>query len=360
MRQSPAFSENPLKNRNSAVCATLALASICAFSATAADAPAALYALEKTVPLGAGERWDYVTFDSVDQRAYVAHGDHVSVVDVTRGVVVGEIGPFPGGTHGIAVVHAVGHGYTDDGKAGTVGVFDLKSLKVIKTIPAAPDADGIILDPVSGHLFVIDGDSGVVTVIDPKTDAAIATIKVGAGLEAGDVDGKGHLYVDGVEQHDVVAIDTRTNTVISHEPATGCERPHGIAVDPEARRVFATCANKVMVAVDADKGTNVATATIGGFNDGATFDVSRKLVLSANGDGTLTVVKEKDANTLVPLGDVKTVPSARTIAIDLATGRLFLPAADIAKIEPAATPGGRMRVTFVPGSAKLLVYKPVK
>jgi hypothetical protein len=40
------------------------------------------------------------------------------------------------------------------------------------------------------------------------------------------------------------------------------------------------------------------------------------------------------------------------------TGRVFLPAATIAKTEPSATPGGRPHVTFVPGSLKLLVLEP--
>lgn len=351
-----------MKIRTSAIAATLA-AGVAAFVAAQAaenTASTAPYVLEKTIPLGAGERWDYVTYDPVDKRAYVAHGDHVTVVDTVKGAVVGDIGPFPGGTHGIAIAHGVGHGYTDDGKAGTVGVFDVATLKVIKTIPAAPDADGIVLDPASGHVFVIDGDSGVVTVVDPKTDSALTTIKIGAGLEAANVDGRGHLYVDGADQHDIVVIDTKTNNVVSHWPMNGCERPHGIAVDASTRRVFASCANKVLVEVDADKGTNLATATIGGFNDGAAFDATRKLVLSSNGDGTVTVLQEKGESALAPMGDVTTVRSARTIAIDPESGRLFLPAADIEKIDPPATPGGRMHITFAPGSMKLLVYKPVR
>jgi YVTN family beta-propeller protein len=338
------------------VAGVAALASAQAAENAASTAP---YVLEQTIPLGAGERWDYVTYDPVDKRAYVAHGDHVTVVDTVKGTVIGDIGPFPGGTHGIAISHAAGHGYTDDGKAGIVGVFDVATLKVLKTIPAAPDADGIFLDPASGHVFVIDGGSGVITVVDPRSDTSIATIKIGAGLEAAEPDGKGHLYVDGADQHDIIAVDTRSNTVTAHWPMTGCERPHGIAVDGETRRVFASCANKVLVEVDADKGTNLATATIGGFNDGAAFDATRKLVLSSNGEGTVTVMQEKGATALVPMGDVKTIPSARTIAIDPETGRLFLPAADIAKYEPPATPGGRMHITFAPGSMKLLVYKPV-
>jgi hypothetical protein len=62
----------------------------------------------------------------------------------------------------------------------------------------------------------------------------------------------------------------------------------------------------------------------------------------------------------VALPDVTTARSARTIAIDPATGRLFLPAADVAKVEPPSTPGGRPHVTYVPGSAKLLVFTPVQ
>jgi len=55
---------------------------------------------------------------------------------------------------------------------------------------------------------------------------------------------------------------------------------------------------------------------------------------------------------------VKTMRGARTIAVDPGTGRLFLPTADVAKIEPPSAPGGRPYVTYVPGSMKLLVLAP--
>jgi len=326
-------------------------------AAHAAETPPP-YKLVKTIPLGAGERWDYVTFDPRANRVYVAHGDHLTVVDAAKDVVIGHVGTFPGGTHGIAI--AAGVGYTDDGKAGTVVAFDPRSFQVLKQIPAAPDADGIIFDSVSRHVFVINGDSGSVTVIDPASNTAVKTIAIGKGLEAAVADGKGNLFIDGAEDHDVIAIDTRTNAVLAHYPMPGCRRPHGIAVDAETRRVFATCINKIMVVMDADNGTNIATLPIGGFSDGAAFDPKRKLALSANGEGTLTVVQEKDADHFVLLGDVKTMPSARTIDIDPATGRLFLPAAEIAKAEPPSTPGGRPHVTYVPGSLKLLVLAPAR
>jgi YVTN family beta-propeller protein len=174
------------------------------------------YKLVKMVVLGSPERWDYLVYDDTSHRVFVAHGDHLSIVDGRSGAVIGEVGPFPGGTHGTAIVTARGLGYTDDGKAGVAGSFDLSTLKVTKLIPAEPDADGIVFDPASGHVFVTDGDSGHLTVIDPATNSAIGTISGGGGLEYSAVDGHGRLFVNGAEKNDLVAIDTATDTVTGH------------------------------------------------------------------------------------------------------------------------------------------------
>ena len=316
------------------------------------------YRITKTIALGSGERWDFVVFDPVGKRIYVAHGDHVTAVDEPAGKVVGQIGTFSGGTHGIAISTAANQGYTDDGKAGTAIAFSLDTLKPLKTIPAAPDADAIIREPLTGHIYVINGDSGSITVIDPKTNTSIATISVGAGLEPGVVDGKGALFINGVEKHEIIKIDARTNKVEAHWPMPTCRKPHGLAIDPETRRLFATCANAVLVVLDANNGDNIASVPIGSFSDGAAFDPVRKLIFSSNGDGTLSVIREKDAQTFIPAGMIKTVPGARTMAIDPKTGRLFLVGADIAKIDPPSKPGGRPHVTYVPNSLKLFFFDP--
>ena len=326
----------------------------------AADDPTPDYRITKSIALGSGERWDYVTFDPTGKRVYVAHGDHVTVVDETKGEVIGQIGIFPGGTHGIAVSAETNQGYTDDGKAGTATVFDLTSLRPSKMIPAAPGADGIIYEPITGYIYVINGDSGSLTVIDPKTNTSISTINVGAALEAGLADGKGALFVDGAENHDIVKVDAKSNKVEAHFDMPACKRPHGLALDSETHRLFATCANNILVVVDADSGANVATVPIGSGSDGAAFDPVRKLIFSSNSDGTLSVIQEKDAQTFVAAATIKTTRGARTMAIDPKTGRLFLVAADIAKIDPPITPGGRPHVTYVVNSLKLLYLDPTK
>jgi len=335
-----------------AACLALSLA-----SASAADAPA-LYKPAGTVALGTPERWDYIVFDAQTDRIYVTHGDRVSVIDGKSGALAGTIA-IPGVTHGVGISTSTGTGYTDDSEAGVAVPFDLVTLKTGTPIKTAPDADGIVLDPASGHMLVINGDSGSVSVIDVHTNKTLATVDGGGGLEFGVVDGKGSFFVDGAEHNELVRINTATNQVNAHWPLQGCEKPHGIALDGTTRRLFISCANATLVVVDADSGKQLASFPIGKYNDGAAFDPVRKRILAANGDGTLTVIEEKDANTFVPLGTVATPPAARTIAIDEKTGRVFLATADIAKIEPPSKPGGRPKVTFVPGSLKLIELDPV-
>jgi hypothetical protein len=88
------------------------------------------------------------------------------------------------------------------------------------------------------------------------------------------------------------------------------------------------------------------------------FDPARKRVFSSNGDGTLSVFEEKDPNTFIPLPTVTTQPSARTMAVDPSTGRLYLAAIQITKVDPPTTPGGRPHIEVAPGSLKLLMFDP--
>jgi YVTN family beta-propeller protein len=323
--------------------------------ATAASAAQqAAYRITKVVPLGAPDRWDYLTFDPESQRVYVAHGDRVTVVDGGSGTIVGAVQGMPGGTHGIAISHATGKGYTDDGKAGMAVAFDLKTLKVVKRIKAESDADGVVFDPPSGHVFVIDGDSGKLTVIDPKTDALVATVEAGGGLEFGVTGENGKFYVDGAEKHEIVRVDTATNLADAHWAMPTCVKPHGLAIDRPHHRLFASCSNKIMVVMNADNGAVIASLPIGDGSDFASFDSERNVAYSSNRDGTLSVVAEKSPDEFVSLAPIPTQIGARTMAIDAKTGRIYLAAAEMTVNQSAAPNDSRHRFSIKPGSVRLL------
>lgn len=313
------------------------------------------YTLTKTVPLGAPDRWDYVVADPGTARVYVAHGDRVTVLDARSGAVVGQVEGMPGGTHGVAISAATGQGFTDDGEKGEAVAFDLKTLKVLRRIPAADDADGIALDPVTGRVLVVEGDPGTITVIDPRTDAAVATVNGGEKMEYLAADRAGHVYVAGEAKGDLLKVDPRTAKVLARWPMPACKSPHGLAIDQKGGRVFMGCANGRMMVVDTGTGRLVADLPIGLGNDAVAFDPVRRRVFSSNGhDGTVTVYQQTSPDRYQATEPIRTAVSARTMAVDPRSGRLFVVAADT---EPNATPGGRPRIK--PGTTRVMIFDPV-
>lgn len=324
--------------------------------AGAATSPVTPYAIVKTVPLGAPDRWDYVVFDAATKRVYIAHGDRLTVLDARSAEIVGEVQGIAGGTHGTAISVATGEGFTDDGGKGEAVAFDLKTLAVTHRIAAAADADAIARDAATGHIFIVEGDPGTITVIDPTTDTSVATIVAGEKLEYAAGDGRGTVYVAGEEKSDLLKIDARSNAVVARWPTPNCTNPHGLAVDTVGERVFMSCTNGVMMVVDTLSGRIVAELPIGKGSDAVAFDAKRRRVFSSNGrDGTITVYQQTSPNAYQPLPAIATAASGRTMTVDSETGRLFVVAADT---DPSPTPTGRPKVR--PGSAKVLVLDPIE
>ncbi len=338
------------------IAASIGLAGAALAAGAAPAQPAAPgYRLARSIPLGAPDRWDYVVFDASQHRVYVAHSDRLTVVDALSGKVIGAVQPVASGTHGTGISPETAQGFTDDGKAGVAVAFDLKTLAIKTTIPAAPDADGIVADRASGRLFVVDGDSAKVSVIDPKTDKAAGSIEAGGKLEAAVADDHGRLYVNGEEKREIVVVDTRSAKIVGRWAMPMCESPHGIAVDYSGRRLFSTCANGLMVVLNTNTGAVVATPPIGRGSDSAGWDPVRKRVFSSNGDGTVSVIQQKTPDRYVALGPIPTSKGARTMAVDPVSGRLFVAGGEL---DPSTPAGARPRP--LPGSLRLMVFEPLR
>ncbi|HJS90087.1 MAG TPA: hypothetical protein VJ738_09010 [Steroidobacteraceae bacterium] len=333
-------------------------------SAPATAATPLAYHLVKSVPLGAPDGWDYVIYEPSSHRVFVAHGNRLTVVDGRSGRMVGEVGPIPGGPHGTAFDAAAGLGITDDGKLGQAVIFDVKTLKVVKRLKVQRGADAVTFDPVSGHAFVIDGDTGEVAVIDPVRGRVLTFINLGGDLEYAVPGNNGELYVNGVTHHEIFRINTATNRLDATWPMPQCQDPAGLAIDTRAHRLFSSCRNQQLVVVNAENGAVVASVPIGRGTDADRFDPKSNLIFSSNGfDGTLSIIREVDANSFVPVATVKTALSARTMDIDTESGRVFLVAAHTTRkaMEDFMTQWRKThhrprQSPFTPGSLKLLMF----
>lgn len=336
-----------------------AAALLCAIGvAQAAPAEMPAYKIVKSISLGGPDRWDLMAFDPATGHVLVSHRTKVDIVDVASGKVVGSI-PV-GESHGVLSVPELGRGYADDASNKTLIAFDLKTFNVVGTAPVGVDADALAYDPATKRVFVMNADGNSVSAVDAATMQTLKTVPLAGAPEMAVTDGKGKLFINIASTNEIVAFDTGKLAIAARWPVPMCTSPHGLAMDAQAEILFASCENEKMIAVDAASGKVIGEYPIGRGTDSAAFDPVRKLAFSSNGDGTLSVIGEKGAQDIATLGNATTEPGARTMTLDPQTGRVFVVTADLDKMLPPQTPGGRPHFVFKPDSVKLLVLAPQK
>ena len=334
-----------------------------AFGAAVANAGATRtiephYAVVSTWTLGGEGGWDYLAFDAPSKRLFLSRATRVDVVDVTSGKLTGSIAGTAG-IHGVAFAPALHRGFTSNGKANTVTVFDLDSLQFIREIPVTgrkPDA--IFFDTLHDHVFTLNGASNNATVIDAGTLAVVATIALPGPPEFIAQDADGTLFVNlETDNGQISAIDTKTLAVKATWALAGCESPSGLAIDPGNHRLFSVCSNHAMAVTDSASGRQVAIVTIGAGPDACIYDATLKLVFSSNGeDGTLTVVRQIDKDHYTVAQTLPTQKTARTMALNPATHAIYLAGARIDESQAPAP--GQHRRPMLPGSFTILTAAP--
>jgi DNA-binding beta-propeller fold protein YncE len=286
------------------------------------------YQLVNKIPVKGEGGWDYISADDGNYKIFISHSTVAQVLDLKTGQLAGTI-PNTNGIHGIAIATSLNKGFTSNGKDSSVTVFDLKTLKVLATIKVTgANPDCILYDAFSQKVFTFNGRSANATVIDANENKVVATIPLDGKPEFSVTDGKGQIYVNIEDKSVINVINTNTLTVVKHWPIAPGEEPSGLALDNKNHRLFSVCGNKLMVVTDADSGKVITTLPIGDRCDGVAFDPKYLRAFSSNGEGTITVVQEIDANNFKVLETVKTQPGARTITLDKATHHLYLPTAE--------------------------------
>src|SRR5262249_30228435 len=113
------------------------------------------YKVTGKIPVEGEGGWDYLVVDEAARRLYLSHSTHVVVFDVDSHKVVGDI-PDTQGVHGIALAPELGRGFVSSGRANSVTIFDLKTLKTLAVVPAGTNPDAILYDGLSKHVFAFN------------------------------------------------------------------------------------------------------------------------------------------------------------------------------------------------------------
>lgn len=309
--------------------------------------------LKKTV-LGGQGGWDYLSVDSENRRIYVSHSTQVEVLNADTHEKIGVI-PNLKGVHGVIAVPHHGRGITTNGRSNSATIFDLKTLAPLAELTTGKNPDALLYDAFSDRVFVFDHSGGTCTVVDIAGAKVVGTVVLGGdAVEAGVTDGKGTIYVNLEDSNEIVAFDAKSLAIRSRISLAPCNEPTGMSIDTKNQLIFSVCHNEKLMVVSLATGKVIRELPIGKRVDGVTFDPSSGLLVSSNGEGTATVVKEISPSEFTVTGTVTTMVGARTIALDAKTHHVFVMSAEYGPAPAPTAENPNPRPTIVPGTFTLL------
>ncbi len=345
--------------------ATAVLGVMSALVCTAAAADS--YHVIKRIPIAGDMEWDYITADSASRRLYVPHGTEVVVLDLDSGAILGKIAGFED-AHGVALAPEFGRGFISASDPGSVNIFDLKTLRVVDKVRVGDDPNGIIYDPKLKLVFSADRGSKRLTAIDARSGKVAGMIdNLGGRTEHLASDGAGHVFLNMQDVGKLHKLDVHSFKIEeTWTLAPACVQPSSMDMDVAHNRIFIGCrgggatqpgAPSRLAVVDASNGKIVDTEPIGPGVDALDFDRPNGLIFvsTGGGEGQLSIFHQDSANKYSLIQNVKTLPGARTMALDRKTGNVYLPVADFG---PAPTPTAqnpRPRPRPLPGTFSVLV-----
>jgi DNA-binding beta-propeller fold protein YncE len=309
--------------------------------------------------IGGAGGWDYLAIDETTHRLFVSRSDREMVLSTVDGRVLGTV-PGLQGVHGVAFDHARGKGFASNGRGNSVTKFDLASLAVEQVFPIpGVGPDTILFDMASDEVWTFNGHSRDATVLNAESGKIVATVPLDGRPEFAVADGHGRIFVNDEDHGALQVIDAKNHRVATTWKLDACEGPTGIALDDLNHRLFSTCQNGRMAITDSATGRHVATVPIGQGPDAAAFDAGTHRAYSSNGrDGTLTVVRERDADHFDVETTIQTQKSARTMALDSADHRIYLAAATFEAASPIKQGEPAQRPPMVADSFRILVVTP--
>jgi DNA-binding beta-propeller fold protein YncE len=314
------------------------------------------YRVQKTAKVGGEGGFDYVYADTDARQLYIARSGPTARVTVFNLDTLAPAREIPmTSAHGVAADARSHHGFAS---SNPVAMWDTQTLALIKTIPVDGRPDGILCDPFNHRIYIFSHSAPNVTVLDATDGSVLGTIDLGGAPEQAATDGKGHLYVDIEDQGSVAVVDARTLKVTAQYSLNGKGGGNaGLALDAKNHILFVACRNpQTMVMLDANDGKYLGELPIGRGCDGAAFNLKTRECFSSQGDGTLTVIKEKSPTSFVVEQTVTTMPSAKTMTLDGKTGQVFLIGAEYGPVPTTPIAGGRGgRGPMLPGSFSILV-----
>jgi len=315
------------------------------------------YKVIKSIRVGGEGGFDYLSADVEARRLYIPRSGSAGRLTVWDLDTLAPVGEIPGVASGGAVADSkCGHGFST---TMPVTMWDAKTLKPIKTIPVDSRPDGILFDPYKERVWVFSHGAPQATIIDAVEGTVVGSIDLGGAAEQAVTDGHGKVYVNLTDKSTIAVIDADQLAVTARYDLSGrASNAGGLALDAKNHILFSYLhrPSSVAVIVNADTGKVITTLPTGEGVDTAGFDPTTMEAFSAQGDGTLTIIKERSPTDFVVEQNVRTMPGGKTLAMDTKLHHAIVIAAEFGPAPSPPPSGGRGgRRPMIPDSFTILM-----
>ena len=320
--------------------------------------------------------WDYATIDPARGWLFLA-----TLRSSGRTGYAGDITAFDLRTHTVlparievGMPHKVvvlGRGLiaVADASTNSVDFFNESTGRPVGRVPTGrpPDRggwhnpDSLVRAPGTGLLIAVDHDTGTLVLINAVAREVVGRVQIGGILEEAAAEGNGTVLVNDSSRAKITVVNVPAKRVIRRISLKSCEEPTGIVYDSADRVVVSVCDNGWAKFVDPESGIELASIGVGKGADGVMYDTRRKAVIIAAGEsGTLSVIRLESRHDIHLVQTLRVPPGTRLGAVDVATGRVYLPTAghDM-RGPPLRLPGLPPIPRVVPGTFGLLVLGPI-
>ncbi|MGH7390055.1 MAG: YncE family protein [Candidatus Rokuibacteriota bacterium] len=277
--------------------------------------------------------FDHAAVHAPTGRIYVAHtaNDAIDVVDVEGQKYAGSI-PGLTAVAGALVAEAPDLVFTSNRGENTVAVFTPGDAPLVERIGVGIRPNGLAYDPRRARLLAAHaGDSAIpgsctVSIVDVPARKRIADLPVAGRTRWTVYDPVADAFhVNIADPPQIVVVGADDPIAIRRMVPIAHAGPHGLDIDVARRRLFCACDAGVVLEVDADTGTVLASEAIGGVPDVVFFNAGLDRLYVAIGDPG--VIEVFDAAPLRRHETITTEAGAHTLSFDAARNVVcaFLP-----------------------------------
>lgn len=259
-------------------------------------------------------RIDHMAFNSKRQYLYIAAlgNNSVEVIDLKNEKVVHSIKAFRE-PQGVVYIPETNRIFATNGYNGECDFFDADSYIKIKSIKLSDDADNVRYDPIDKRIYVSYGAGGM-AIIDAVTLNLLNEIKLSGHPESFQINRKTNkIYVNIPFQKQIEVIDMGKNLVTDTWNLTQAASNFPMSLDEINHRLFIGCRLPAkLLVLDTQTGKTIAAMDADSDVDDVYYDRQKKQVYMSCGSGNIDVFQQMDPNTYKLKHKVLTHSGART------------------------------------------------